>query len=198
MSRQGINLDRSTLADWVDRKSFELSPAFDALIADVKRFTKLFMDETWAPVLDPDSSKIGTEYFWALARSDWPWNDGAPLLTETRMPAGYNTASQGLYRHSRSPRRQVAIPAASFASLKTRHRHTSVVRRIECFHHRPTTATNPPPVAHQGSASEQSLLYRQAVEAPHVLVGVDATKMDRFRIERVHARSLPSFRGTVQ
>lgn len=51
MSRQGID-HRSTLADWVGRAAFELRPVFDALIADLKRSTKLFMNETRAPVLD--------------------------------------------------------------------------------------------------------------------------------------------------
>jgi transposase len=78
MSRQGIHLDRSTLADWVGRAAFELRPVFDALIADLKRSTKLFMDETRAPVLDPGSRKTKTGYFWALARDDRPWGGGAP------------------------------------------------------------------------------------------------------------------------
>ncbi len=78
MSRQGIDLDRSTLADWVGRAAFELRPVFDAVIADLKRSTKLFMDETRAPVLDPGSRKTKTGYFWALARDDRPWNGGVP------------------------------------------------------------------------------------------------------------------------
>ena len=78
MSRQGIDLDRSTLSDWVGRAAFELHPVFDALIADLKRSTKLFMDETRAPVLDPGSRKTKTGYFWALARDDRPWGGGAP------------------------------------------------------------------------------------------------------------------------
>ena len=78
MSRQGIDLDRSTLADWVGRAAFELRPVFDALIADLKRSTKLFMDETRAPVLDPGSRKTKAGYFWALARDDRPWGGGAP------------------------------------------------------------------------------------------------------------------------
>jgi hypothetical protein len=48
------------------------------LIADLKRSTKLFMDETRAPVLDPGSRKTKTGYFWALARDDRPWGGGAP------------------------------------------------------------------------------------------------------------------------
>ena len=78
MSRQGVDLDRSTLADWVGRAAYELRPVFDALMADLKRSTKLFMDETHAPVLDPGSRKTKTGYFWALARDDRPWNGSAP------------------------------------------------------------------------------------------------------------------------
>lgn len=78
MSRQGVDLDRSTLADWVGRAAFELRPVFDALIADLKRSPKLFMDETRAPVLDPGSRKTKTGYFWALARDDRPWGGGDP------------------------------------------------------------------------------------------------------------------------
>ncbi|RWN26452.1 IS66 family transposase [Mesorhizobium sp.] len=78
MGRQGIDLDRSTLADWVGRAAYELRPVFGALIADLKRSSKLFMDETRAPVLDPGSRKTKTGYFWALARDDRPWGGGAP------------------------------------------------------------------------------------------------------------------------
>uniref|UniRef100_A0A7C1NYN8 IS66 family transposase n=1 Tax=Agrobacterium albertimagni TaxID=147266 RepID=A0A7C1NYN8_9HYPH len=78
MGRQGIDLDRSTLADWVGRAAYELRPVFDALIADLKRSSKLFMDETRAPVLDPGSRRTKTGYFWALARNDRPWGGGAP------------------------------------------------------------------------------------------------------------------------
>jgi hypothetical protein len=77
-SRQGIDLDRSTLAAWVGRAAFELTPVYDALLADLKQSSKLFMDETRAPVLDPGRKKTKTGYFWALARDDRPWNGGAP------------------------------------------------------------------------------------------------------------------------
>ena len=77
-SRQGIDLDRSTLAAWVGKAAYELKPVFTALIADLKRSTKLFMDETRAPVLDPNAGKTKTGYFWALARDDRPWGGAAP------------------------------------------------------------------------------------------------------------------------
>jgi transposase len=77
-SRQGIDLDRSTLADWVGRAAFELRPVHDALLADLKQSTKLFMDETRAPVLDPGARKTKTGCLWALARDDRHWGGQAP------------------------------------------------------------------------------------------------------------------------
>jgi len=52
-SRQGIDLDRSTLAAWVGRAAFERRPVFDALIADLKRSTKLFMPSRQIAVQSP-------------------------------------------------------------------------------------------------------------------------------------------------
>lgn len=77
-SRQGVDLDRSTLASWVGKAAFELKPVFDALIDNLKQSEKLFMDETVAPVLDPGRKRTKTGYFWALARDDRPWNGEDP------------------------------------------------------------------------------------------------------------------------
>lgn len=86
-SRRGIDLDRSTLAAWVGKAAFELRPVFEALIAELKRSTKLFMDETRAPVLDPGKRKTKTGYFWALARDDRPWGgDDPPGVAFTYAP----------------------------------------------------------------------------------------------------------------
>ncbi|MAY85357.1 MAG: IS66 family transposase [Pseudooceanicola sp.] len=86
-SRQGIDLDRSTLAGWVGRAAFEFKPVYDALLANLKRSGKLFMDETTAPVLDPGRRKTKTGYFWALARDDRPWGgDDPPGVAFTYAP----------------------------------------------------------------------------------------------------------------
>lgn len=77
-SRQGIDLDRSTLANWVGKAAFELRPVFDCLLNNLKTSTKLYMDETRAPVLDPGRHRTKTGYFWALARDDRPWNGDDP------------------------------------------------------------------------------------------------------------------------
>jgi transposase len=77
-ARQGVDIDRSTLAGWVGQAAYELRPVYDCLMASLKQSTKLFMDETTAPVLDPGRGKVKKGYFWALARDDRPWNGDAP------------------------------------------------------------------------------------------------------------------------
>ena len=75
-NRQGIELDLSTLANWVGKASLELKPVFDCLLEHLKTSTKLFMDETRAPALDPGRRKTKTGYLWALTCDDRPSDGG--------------------------------------------------------------------------------------------------------------------------
>src|SRR6185312_14950306 len=52
-ARQGIQLDRSTLADWTGRAAWYLRPLRDHILDRLRRSERLFADETTAPVLDP-------------------------------------------------------------------------------------------------------------------------------------------------
>ena len=61
-NRSGLDLHRSTLAGWVGKASFHLTPIVDRLAEHLKASTKLFMDETTAPVLDPGRGKTKTGY----------------------------------------------------------------------------------------------------------------------------------------
>lgn len=82
------------------KAAYELAPVYDALMADLKRSTKLFMDETVASVLDPGKGKVKKGYFWALARDDRPWNgDDPPGVAFTCAGAIWQTCggySEGL------------------------------------------------------------------------------------------------------
>jgi transposase len=71
--RQGVDLDRSTLADWVGRAAFLLRPVHARLLERLKQSPKLFADETTAPVLDPGRGSTKTGQLWAYARDDRPW-----------------------------------------------------------------------------------------------------------------------------
>jgi len=69
-ARSGLDLDRSTLPGWLSRASFHLKPAANRLAEHLKRSSKLFMDETRVPVLDPGSGKTRTGWLSAPARDD--------------------------------------------------------------------------------------------------------------------------------
>ena len=77
-ARQGVTLDRSTLADWVGRAAWWLTPLRDHLLANLKRSDRLFADETTAPVLDPGRGRTKTGQLWAYARDDRPWGGTDP------------------------------------------------------------------------------------------------------------------------
>jgi transposase len=77
-ARQGVNLDRSTLADWVGRAAWYLAPPRDHLLAVLKRGSRLFADEATAPVLDPGRRRTKTGQIWAYARDDRPWGGSDP------------------------------------------------------------------------------------------------------------------------
>ena len=77
-ARQGIDLDRSTLADWVGRAALLLAPLQARLFEVLKASPKLFADETRAPVLDPGRGKVKLGQLWAYARDDRPWGSNDP------------------------------------------------------------------------------------------------------------------------
>ena len=78
LARQGITIDRSVLAFWTGYAAAEIKPVWRLMREELLRSTKLFVDETTAPVLDPGRGRTKTGYFWAIARDDRPWQGGAP------------------------------------------------------------------------------------------------------------------------
>ena len=77
-ARQGVKLDRSTLADWVGRAAFLLRPVHERLLDRLRASAKLFADETTAPVLDPGRGRTKTGQLFAYARDDRPWGGTDP------------------------------------------------------------------------------------------------------------------------
>ncbi|MEQ9641417.1 MAG: IS66 family transposase [Alphaproteobacteria bacterium] len=77
-ARQGLALDRSTLADWVGHAARELRPVHARLVEVLKTSPILFMDETRAPVLDPGRGRTKTGWLWAMARDHRPWGGADP------------------------------------------------------------------------------------------------------------------------
>lgn len=88
LAREGVRVDRSTLAHWVGFAAFELSPLHERLVAILKASSKLFADETRCPVLDPGRGKTKTGYLWAIARDDRPWGGSDPPAVAYRYAPG--------------------------------------------------------------------------------------------------------------
>ena len=87
LTREGIEIHRSTLAHWVGFAAFELAPLHARLMETLKRSPKLFADETPCPVLDPGRGRTKKGYLWAIARDDRPWgNSDPPAVAYTYAP----------------------------------------------------------------------------------------------------------------
>lgn len=86
-ARQGISLDRSTLAFWTGYAAAELKPLWAHMRAILLGSSRLFVDETKAPVLDPGRGRTKSGYFWAIARDDRGWaGTDPPAVVYTYAP----------------------------------------------------------------------------------------------------------------
>jgi transposase len=76
-ARQDVELERSTLADWVGGASQLLEPLVEALRRYVTAASKLHADDTPVPVLAPGNGKTKTGRLWTYVRDDRPAGDTA-------------------------------------------------------------------------------------------------------------------------
>jgi transposase len=71
-AREGVELDRSTMAEWVGGCARLLDPLTEALGRYVLAAQKLHADDTPVPVLDPGRGKTKTGRLWTYVRDDRP------------------------------------------------------------------------------------------------------------------------------
>ncbi len=76
-AREGVELDRSTLADWVGASSALLAPLIEALSEHVLSGYALHADDTPVPVLAPGIGKTKSGRLWTYVRDERPWGGGA-------------------------------------------------------------------------------------------------------------------------
>jgi transposase len=69
-AREGVDLDRSTLAGWVGAASELLTPLVDALRRHVLSAAKIHADDTPVPVLAPGNGKTKTGRLWTYVRDE--------------------------------------------------------------------------------------------------------------------------------
>lgn len=79
MARHRVPIDRSVLADWLGRTGALIAPVVDHMAMMLKLGgSRLYVDETTAPILDPGRGKTKTGYLWAVLRDDRDWGGSAP------------------------------------------------------------------------------------------------------------------------
>src|SRR5882757_159850 len=125
-ARQGVNLDRSTLADWVGHAAWHLRPLHQRLLDKLKERPKLFADETTVPVLDPGRGRTKTGQLWATLMT----GHGADPIRRVRSTSTPRTARPSgrspISTASRASCRSMAMPAtAGWLSAATCSLHSA-------------------------------------------------------------------------
>jgi len=84
-AREGIELDRSTMADWVGRSTALLEPLADAIGRMVRQGAALFADDTPVRLQAPGTGRTRTARVWTYVRDERPWSGRSPPCTWYRF-----------------------------------------------------------------------------------------------------------------
>ena len=77
-AREGVELDRATMASWVGKVAALTSPLVEAVADHVMAAAKLHADDTPVPVLAPGNGKTKTGRLWVYLRDERPYAGEAP------------------------------------------------------------------------------------------------------------------------
>jgi len=124
--REVLDLDRSTLADWVGKSTALLEPLTDAIGRRVLSTEAIFADDTPVSMLAPGTGKTQTARLWTYARDERPWGGTAP-------PAGWYRFSGD--RKGQHPRDHLAryrdwMHADGYAGYRS-----GAIREVACMAH---------------------------------------------------------------
>lgn len=90
--RDGVDLDRSTLADWVGKSTALLEPRADAIGRHVRAGAAIHADDTPLKLLAPGTGKARTARIWVDARDERPWSGEAAPAAWCRFPVDRKAA----------------------------------------------------------------------------------------------------------
>lgn len=83
--RDGVELSRSLMAQWMGHLGFELQMLADYILERIKEGERVFADETSLPTLAPGSGKTTKAWLWAYARDDRPFGGTSPPMVAYRF-----------------------------------------------------------------------------------------------------------------
>src|ERR1700691_5958322 len=129
-ARSGIDLDRSTLADWVGGAHQLLSPLVEALREHVLAGTHLHADDTPYPVLAPGTGKTKIARIWTYVRDERSWASEGPPAVLFR----YTPDRKGIHPHAHLADFTGALHADGYAGFD-RLFETGRIHELACWAH---------------------------------------------------------------
>ena len=129
-ARSGIDLDRSTLADWVGGAHELLAPLVEALAEHVIAGTHLHADDTPYPVLAPGTGKTKIARIWTYVRDEGSWGSNVPPAVLFR----YTPDRKGIHPRMHLSRFTGALHADGYAGFD-RLFETGRIHELACWAH---------------------------------------------------------------
>jgi transposase len=129
-ARSGLDLDRSTLADWVGGAHELLAPLIEALAEHVIAGTHLHADDTPYPVLAPGTGKTKIARIWTYVRDESSWGSQVPPAVLFR----YTPDRKGIHPRAHLSRFTGALHADGYAGFD-RLFETGRIHEIACWAH---------------------------------------------------------------
>ena len=141
--REGIDLDRSTLADWVGKSTALLEPLADAIGRHVLSAEAIFADDTPISMLAPrcpagdcvqsprgGTGKTQTARLWTYARDERPWGGQAPPAAWYR----FSGDRKGQHPKGHLARFRGWMHADGYAGFEDLYR-SGAIREVACMAH---------------------------------------------------------------
>jgi hypothetical protein len=128
-----VELERSTLADWIGSSSALLEPLVEAVRRYVFRANKLHADDTPVPVLAPGTGKTKTGRLWTYVRDDSPCGElGAPAVS-----FGYSPDRKGEHPQHHLSDFHGTLQADAYAGFNQLY-ETGRIQKAACWAHAPS------------------------------------------------------------
>jgi transposase len=175
-ARQGVDLDRSTLADWVGGASRTLRPLVEALKSYVLSAEKLHGDDVPVPVLELGNGKTKTGRLWTYVRDDHP----AGSNTASAVWFAYSPDRKGEHPASHLKNYRGILQADGFAGFNKLY-ETGAIAEAACWAHVRRKFFD----LHQGHASP---VAKEALERIAQLYGIEKEIRGRSPAERREVR----------
>jgi len=112
-ARQGVDLERSTMAGWIGAISKLVEPLVDELGRYVVKGSKVHADDTPVPVLDPGRGTTKTGRLWVYVRDDRPAGSTDPPAAWYR----YTPTREGVHPRAHLDKFQGILQADAFAGF---------------------------------------------------------------------------------